>query len=184
MSGAKDETERPVLAAAILRLRDGEADLLLVSSLDRLARSVTVQEAVLAVIWATNGMVATADHGVVSRDDPTTRGGRRCERDGRRHGWAGLAAHREAAPGRSPGDGGDGGNAVGRYSYGWNRDDQVENEHRVLQLIRQRSEAGATWEAVADELNCGEFRPRSAACWTSANLSKVARRAAMELHYI
>src|SRR4051812_41514176 len=59
VSGAKDETERPALADALLRLEDGDADALLVPTLDRLARSVTVQEALLVMIWRAEGRVFT-----------------------------------------------------------------------------------------------------------------------------
>jgi DNA invertase Pin-like site-specific DNA recombinase len=51
-------------------VRTGEADGIVVSSLDRLARSLTVQEATLAKVWAHGGTVLTTDQGEVPRDDP------------------------------------------------------------------------------------------------------------------
>jgi DNA invertase Pin-like site-specific DNA recombinase len=183
VSGTKDETERPVLADALLRLRDGDADLLLVSSLDRLARAVTVQEALLAVLWAAGGEVATADHGVVQRDDPDDpwRTAMR-EMAGVMAGLERRLIVKRLRDGRKA-KARQGGKAVGRYPYGWDRDGEVPEEQATLLLIRERRAAGATWDAVADELNAGEVRPRSAPCWTPTNLSKVARRGAAERVY-
>lgn len=70
VSGATDALDRPGLAAALVALREGEADGLVVARLDRLARALTVQEATLAICWAAGAQVLTVDQGVVLRDDP------------------------------------------------------------------------------------------------------------------
>ena len=71
-SGALDATERPHLAEALTLLRTGKADGLIVRDLDRLARAVTVQEALLAEVWCNEGAaVFTASPAQeVPRDDP------------------------------------------------------------------------------------------------------------------
>lgn len=71
-SGALDATERPGLAEALTMLRTGGADGLIVRDLDRLARAVTVQEALLAEVWCNDGAgVFTANPPAeVARDDP------------------------------------------------------------------------------------------------------------------
>ena len=70
LSGALPAEDRPGLTDALLDLRAGRAGGLLVRDLDRLAREVTVQEAVLAEVWRMGGAVFTATAGEVLRDDP------------------------------------------------------------------------------------------------------------------
>ncbi|GEB62119.1 hypothetical protein GCM10017674_79960 [Streptomyces gardneri] len=50
-------------------IADGRADGILAPNLDRLARELTVQEAVVAYTWALGGRVFTADHGEHLEDD-------------------------------------------------------------------------------------------------------------------
>ena len=70
LSGALPVTERPALAEALEALEVGALDALVMRDLDRLARSVTVQEAVLARVWLTPGATVFTFHGEVARDDP------------------------------------------------------------------------------------------------------------------
>lgn len=69
-SGALPETERPGLLDALQAVRGGEAEGLVVTSLDRLARALTLQEAVLAKAWSFGAEVFTVDGGLVAQDDP------------------------------------------------------------------------------------------------------------------
>lgn len=69
-SGALPETDRPGLLDALQAVRTGCAEAIVVTSLDRLARALTVQEAVLAKVWSFGGNVFTVDGGLVPRDDP------------------------------------------------------------------------------------------------------------------
>ena len=69
LSGALPATARPGLAAALDMIRTGAADALVLPKLDRLARTLSVQEAALASIWAQGGRVFLPD-GEVLRDDP------------------------------------------------------------------------------------------------------------------
>ncbi len=69
VSGTKEAVERPGLAAALVDVEDG-AGALVVAKLDRLARQLTVQEAVLAQVWRLGARVFSADAGEVLRDDP------------------------------------------------------------------------------------------------------------------
>lgn len=70
VSGTLDAHERPGLLDALATIRDGAADVLIVARLDRLARSLTVQEAILAEVWTLHRDVYSADTGIVLRDDP------------------------------------------------------------------------------------------------------------------
>jgi len=70
-SGALDLEDRAALTAAIDLIATGKAEGLVCYSLDRLAREITVQEAILAKVWEeAGGRVFTTDQGEVLRDDP------------------------------------------------------------------------------------------------------------------
>jgi DNA invertase Pin-like site-specific DNA recombinase len=68
-SGASTIDERDGLMDAMQWIADGRADGILAPNLDRLARELTVQEAILAYVWALGGAVFTADHGEHLEDD-------------------------------------------------------------------------------------------------------------------
>lgn len=70
VSGTKEAADRPGLASALAALEDGAGEALVVPKLDRLARALTVQEAVLAQVWRHGGRVFAVDQGEVLRDDP------------------------------------------------------------------------------------------------------------------
>jgi DNA invertase Pin-like site-specific DNA recombinase len=70
-SGTLPPDERPGLLAALKAIESGEADgLLLPGDLDRLARELVVQEAVLNRMWKLDGVVHTTTRGEVPPDDP------------------------------------------------------------------------------------------------------------------
>lgn len=69
ITGKAGDDERPGLAKALQMLADGEADGLLAPNLDRVARELTQQEAILAVVWAHSKRVFTADRGEHLPDD-------------------------------------------------------------------------------------------------------------------
>jgi DNA invertase Pin-like site-specific DNA recombinase len=70
-SGALDLEDRAALTAAIDMIATGKGEGLVCYSLDRLAREITVQEAILAKVWEeAGGRVFTTDQGEVLRDDP------------------------------------------------------------------------------------------------------------------
>jgi DNA invertase Pin-like site-specific DNA recombinase len=62
--------ERTGLAEALTLLEEGSAESLVVARLDRLARKLSVQEAILAQVWRNGGRVFSADTGEVAQDDP------------------------------------------------------------------------------------------------------------------
>lgn len=68
VTGTTDEREG--LTEAIGAVRYNGADGLVVLSLDRLARSLTVQEGALQAIWRAGGRVLTVEQGEVQPDDP------------------------------------------------------------------------------------------------------------------
>lgn len=173
VSGTKDAHERPALTAALASIRNGDADALLVARLDRLARSLTVQEAILAEVWRSDGQLFTADQGKVLKDDPDDP-----MRTAMRQ-MAGVFAQldraltvKRMADGRRAKKA-QGGKAEGSYPYGWGKDGEIEEEQRVLYEVRHLRDQGLTWEQVADRLNASRLRPRTATRWTARNAAKV-----------
>lgn len=69
ITGKAGDDERPGLSEALQILAEGKADGLLAPNLDRLARHLTQQEAILSVVWAHGKRVFTADRGEHLPDD-------------------------------------------------------------------------------------------------------------------
>jgi DNA invertase Pin-like site-specific DNA recombinase len=71
VSGANGIDDREGLPEALEDIRDGRAEAMCVARLDRLARSLTVQEAILAKVWQLGGTLIAVDMGgEIPRDDP------------------------------------------------------------------------------------------------------------------
>jgi DNA invertase Pin-like site-specific DNA recombinase len=69
--GSLPPDERPGLLAALKAIERGEADgLLIPGDLDRLARELIVQEAILSRVWKSGGMVHATTRGEILADDP------------------------------------------------------------------------------------------------------------------
>lgn len=69
-SGTLPAEERPGLLAALKAIKTGEAAGLLVpGDLDRLARELTVQEAIISRVWKSGGIVHTTTRGEILADD-------------------------------------------------------------------------------------------------------------------
>jgi DNA invertase Pin-like site-specific DNA recombinase len=71
ISGTKGSDARDGLSAALATLEDGCADVLIVHRLDRLARELHLQEAILARAWDAGGQVHETVSGEVLQDDPS-----------------------------------------------------------------------------------------------------------------
>ena len=69
LTGKSTIDERDGLMEAMEWIREDRADGILAPNLDRLARELTVQEAVLSYVWALGGHAFTADHGEHLEDD-------------------------------------------------------------------------------------------------------------------
>jgi DNA invertase Pin-like site-specific DNA recombinase len=69
--GSLPPDERPGLLAALKAIERGEADgLLIPGDLDRLARELIVQEAILSRVWKSGGAVHATARGEILADDP------------------------------------------------------------------------------------------------------------------
>jgi DNA invertase Pin-like site-specific DNA recombinase len=70
VSGAVDAVDRDGLSCVIDAVESGEAQGAIIARLDRLARTLHVQEAALAHLWRAGGTVFTVESGEVLQDDP------------------------------------------------------------------------------------------------------------------
>lgn len=154
-------------------LRDDQADLLLVARLDRVARDLTIQEAVLAEVWRLDAEVHACDLGMVQRDDPDDP-----MRTAIRQVMGAFAQLDRAMLVKRLSDGRAakkraGGKAVGRYPFGWSKDGPVPDEQHVIENVRALRNSGMTWEQVTLQINARGTRwfPRTGRPWSRQNLA-------------
>ena len=164
-SGTLEATERPGLLDVLKAVRDGQAEGVIMRDLDRIARTLTVQEAVLAQLWRLGGhafVVTSPDE--VPQDDPDDP-----MRTAMRQ-MAGVFAQLERAMlakrmrnGRAA-KAEAGGYAYGGPPYGQRADGGQlvpdEAEQAVLARMRAMRDEGASLRDIADALNAEGIRAR------------------------
>ena len=181
VSGANGIEERVGLPLALQAIQDGEAEGIVVARLDRLARALTVHEAVLAKLWQMGGRLYSVNEGGEvlpdDPDDPMRTAMRQMVgvfaeldkgmtvkrlRDGR-------AA--KAAAGR---------HASGVYPFGYRGEDKEavpdEAEQRAIRRITALRRAGASYRVIAATLDDEGLPPRRAERWSAMAVRKIARR--------
>ena len=180
LSGALPATQRPGLAAALEGLAAGAIGALVLRDLDRLARELTIQEAVLAQVWLTPDARVFTLHGEVLRDDPDDPM-RKAMRQ-----MAGVFAElekntivkrlRDARRAKAA----RGQHANGPAPYGWvSRDGElhpVPAELLTLDRMRELRSDGLTQTQIADRLNAEERQARGGGQWSQPVVSRVLRR--------
>lgn len=157
VSGTLDEAARPGLLDALGSLGSKDADGLVVPGLDRLGRTLHVQEGVLNKAWSLGAQVFTVDGGEVLADDPDDPMRRALRQiigvineleknmivKRLRNGRATKAAR--------------GGRAVGAPPYGWRAKDGglIEDpaEQAVIARMRELRAAGSNLLQTAETLN-------------------------------
>ncbi len=185
VSGATDAADRPGLSDALQLLRrPPRADGLVIARLDRLARAVTVQEAVLALVWREGGKVFAAETGEILRDDPddpmrtamrqmagifaeldrrTTvkrmRDGRRAKAESGKHAVGAYAF-------------GSQGVGKGRERDAGPHEDEQVAVRRIVELRGQEM----PYRAIAEQLDAEGLKPRRAASWSPMSVRNVAIR--------
>lgn len=169
LSGTLEAVDRDGLACSIDGLREHEADGIIVANLSRLARTLTVQEAALALAWQAGGRVFTADAGEVMADDPDDpmRTAIRqvigvMNQLDRATITLRMRKGREAKAAA-------GGYAGGRPGYGKVADNKaladVPAEQRVLILMREMRADGQSLAAIANKLNDMAIKTRQGGQW-------------------
>lgn len=184
--GTTDAVDRPGLTAALRDLQDRRADGLIVATLDRLARRLTVQEAILAMVWQHGAMAFTADDGEIREDDPDDPM-RTAIRQMR-----GVFAQLDRAmvvkrlrDGRKAKEA-LGRKAVGSYPYGFlgagkGRDRDAapdESEQLAVRRIGELRATGASYREIAATLDREGLRPRKAQSWSPMTVRSIAQRTA------
>lgn len=177
VSGTTDALDREGLGCALEAIETGKADVLLVPRLDRLARKLTVQEAVLAQVWKLGGRVFTVDAGEIvadDEDDPMRTAMRQMmgvfaelERS--------MIAKRLRDGRRAKGDAG--GYAYGAPKYGQTVVDGElvphPSESIVVDRIHQMRKDGMSYAAIARTLTDEGVPTKRGGRWQSTTVSRV-----------
>ena len=185
VSGTLDAADRPGLSEALDMVHPPpRATGILCAKLDRLARKLHVQEAILQMAWRAGASVFTADAGEVLQDDPDDP-----MRTAMRQ-MAGVfgqldraqitkrlrdAREAKAAAGR---------HAVGQYAYGYTgtgkgRDRDAapnEAEQTVVERILELRRSGQSYRTIAATLDAEELSPRRASSWSAMSVRNICQR--------
>lgn len=188
-SGALDAADRPGLMGALAMLREGKADGLIVRDLDRLARAVSVQEAVLAEVWGNQGALVftSVPPAEVPRDDPDDpmRTAMRQMR-GVFHELDRRLIAKRLRDGRKV-KAANGGHVNGPAPYGWRTDEPsdanphgalvpVPEEQAVLRQMRTLAVGGSSTREIARVLNAAGHRTKRGAEWSSPTVARILNR--------
>lgn len=180
ISGTKDVEGRPGLAATLAAL-EGSAKVLVVAKLDRLARALHTQEAILAHVWRSGARVFTVEDGELLEDDPDDpmRTAMRQMRGvfsqlERATITARMSAGRRYKASQG-GYAGYGSPRFGQRSEGGQLMTDGE-EQRVIARMRALRERGLSYKAVATALNAEGLRPKRGERWHMETVRRVLRR--------
>lgn len=188
VSGTRDAADRPGLTDALALLRTGKADGLIVRDLDRLARAVSVQEAVLAEVWANDGtaVFTSIPPQEVPRDDPDDpmRTAMR-QMSGVWHELNRRLIVKQLRDGRNT-KAAKGGHATGSPPYGWRTDKDnetpngalvpVPDEQKALRRMGTLAAAGMSLQAIADMLTAEGHPTKRGGTWSAATVMRILRR--------
>ncbi len=184
VSGTKDAVDRPGLSDALDMLRPPpRARGLIVARLDRLARTLAVQEAILGIVWRAGASAFTVDGGEVLRDDPDDpmRTAMRQVQGVFAQLDRSLVEKRLRDGRRAKADAGM--HAVGQHPYGYRSGGKgvdsvpdVPEQQVVERIIAMRTE-GASYRSIAGALDAAGLPPRRASSWSAASVRLVAERA-------
>ncbi len=180
LTGTLPADERPALLACLKAIKSGEAKGLLVPSLNRLARELTVQEAILAQVWKLGGKVFAADTGEIEQDDamdPMKTAMRQ---------MVGVFAQLDRAlvikklrNGRSE-KAKTGGYAYGSPAFGQMSVDRElavsADEQAIIEKMRAMRKAELSYAAIASMLNDAGLPPKRGGKWHAQTVSRVLNR--------
>ena len=180
VSGTTDALDRDGLAAALQDTCAGRVDGVVVARLDRIARSLTVQEAALAHVWRCGGRVFTSDGGEVVQDDPDDP-----MRTAMRQ-MVGVFSELERAMitkrlrnGRRE-KAAQGGYAQGRPPFGYRAEggelvpDKAEQD--ALKVMRRMRDRGSSYREIASALTDKGISPRQSERWHPQTVARIVER--------
>lgn len=177
ISGKAGDDERPGLADALQLVADHQADGILAPNLDRVARQLTQQEAILSVVWARGGRVFTADRGehLPDDDDDPMRTFVRQVMGAAAQLERGLIVKRLKGGRRTKGE--QGGYAYGAPAFGQKAvdgdlvDDDAELE--VKALAEQWKAEGVSVRAICQRLNEAGHRSKRGGLWHPTTVARL-----------
>jgi DNA invertase Pin-like site-specific DNA recombinase len=181
ISGTTEVADRPGLAIALQAVEAGSADGLVVYRLDRLARSLTVQEAALSQVWRHGGRAFTVDGGEVPADDPedpmrtfvrqVMGAASQLER-------AMIRARMESGRALKAEHGGYAG--YGSPPFGWRAEGKAlvpnEQEQAVIARARELHGGGASLREIARRLNAEGVPAKRGGHWHCRTVGRVLNR--------
>jgi DNA invertase Pin-like site-specific DNA recombinase len=180
-SGANGLEDRDGLAAALARLEAGDAEVLVVPRLDRLARDLLLQETVIRRLEQADRAVVSVSEPDIANGDPT--------RVLVRHVLGAIAQYEAAVIRGRLSDGkarkiADGGYGGGRPPYGKraHAGKLVDNpdEARLVEQVSELRAEGRSYQEVCDVLEAEGFRPRKAQHWQPMVVRSIATRAGLD----
>jgi len=176
VSGSEDVAGRGALTMALACLEDGDATLLIVPKLDRLARDLLVQEGILRDVWATGAEVMPCAEGERmacvpdSPDDPSRRLIRQMLGAVAEYERAMIRARMVAGRRRKIAETG---YAGGPEPFGHTDPDELE----VLRDASERRGEGFTWTDIAMWLNGDQRFKRNGTPWDASAVHRTVTRA-------
>ncbi|UPK66527.1 recombinase family protein (plasmid) [Rhodococcus pyridinivorans] len=176
ITGKAGDDERPGLSEALQILAEGKADALLAPNLDRLARHLTQQEAILSVVWAHGKRVFTTDRGehLPDDDDDPMRTFVRQVMGAAAQLERGLIVKRLKSGRRQKAE--SGGYATGSPPYGQRAIDGELVEHpeeaAVLRQIRVWATEGVGVRAIARRLNDAGIPSKRGGRWHPSTVAR------------
>lgn len=193
VSGTLNADDRPGLTEALGMIRNAKADGLIVRDLDRLARAVSVQEAVLAEVWCNEGagVFVSAPAQEVERDDPDDP--MRTAMREMAGVFAGLDRRlivKRLRDGRRA-KAELGGHPTGSPPYGWRTDKRsfdnpngklvpVPIEQEALRKMLALSEQGVPTREIARVLEAEGYPTKRGGSWSSPTVARILKRAKTE----
>jgi DNA invertase Pin-like site-specific DNA recombinase len=186
LSGALPAEKRPGLECALSAIDSGEADGLIVRDLDRLAREVTVQEAVIGRVWALDhaGVFTSSPAQEVQRDDPDDpmRTAMR-QMAGVFAGLERMLVAKRLRDGRRA-KAAAGGHATGSTPYGWSSAKRsVDNpagalvpvpaEQAALSRMLELRDVGRSTREIAAVLTAEGHPTKRGGVWSSPTVSRI-----------
>ena len=174
ISGTKGEDLRPGLAEVLVRLEAGDADVLLVPRLDRLARSLVLQETVIKRLTKLGrDVVSIAEPDVMAEDGHRTLIRQILGAIAEYEAWiisARLRTGREMKRAR-------GGYASGRPPYGFRAEGgelvAAPEEQEAIRLAKRLRKSGLSYRDIAHRLQAEGLHPRSGGRWHPPMVSRL-----------
>ena len=168
VSGTKDLARRPALLAMIASLHSGSIDLVVIEKLDRLARELMVQEAIVSDLQKRGiDLISVAEPDLL-QDDPNRKLMRQIvgaiseyEKTMTVIKLRGARLRKKASAGR----------CEGAKQYG-----ELLGETEVIERMKVLRESGMGYDRIAKDLNASGIKPRRGSQWWGLTVNKVLSR--------